>query len=91
MIVAVILAITETGEEGCVRGGAHQAGPAGDVDPGENTLEAVMTEPVSGQTVALAGLGGVEAEILAGIVVRGPRHTQSLGLDKATTTNVKHL
>ena len=88
MIVAVILAVTETGEEGCVRGGAHQAG---DVDPGENTLEAVMTEPVSGQTVALAGLGGVEAEILAGIVVRGPRHTQPLGLDKATTTNVKHL
>ena len=50
-----------------------------------------MTEPVAWQAVTLAGLGGVEAEILAGIVVRGPRHTQSLGLDKATTTNVKHL
>ena len=46
---------------------------------------AIMTEPVSWQAVTMAGLAGVEAVLLAGIVVRGTSQAQSLGLDKAGT------
>ena len=70
MIAAVILAITEAGEESV----AWCSCPA-DVDAREDALVAVVAEPVSWQTFPLAGLGGVEAVLLAGIVVRRPSHT----------------
>ena len=82
MIAAVILAITEAGEESV----AWCSCPA-DVDAREDALVAVMAEPVSWQTFPLAGLGGVEAVLLAGIVVGRPSHTQPLGLSKAATAN----
>ena len=52
---------------------------------------AIMTEPVSGQAVTLAGLGGVEAVLLAGIVVGPPSQALLLGLDKAATTKVGNI
>ena len=81
MISAVILAITETGEEG-------GAGGVGDVDAGENALVTMVTEPVSRQTLALTGLGGVETVRVAGIVERGPGQTHPLGLNKPPAENI---
>ena len=54
-------------------------------------MVAIMTEPVSWQTVTMAGLAGVEAVLLAGIVVRGTSQAQSLGLDKAATNRLGKL
>ena len=79
VIPAVVLAVTEAGEESIA-----SLCPA-DVDTREDAVLTVMTEPVSWQTLALARLGGVEAGVMAGIEVGGPSEAHLLGLNKTET------